>query len=140
MQVLLITIEIILLLISLILLKITYKSLKKIWQKITIVYNHIYEKLITYFYTTDIRRDLMKSEIKDFYESILAVNCVDSQKRAFKDVEWFVSKLLEKNVETEIEHLNILYDYYSSIYRLICILESTSLLLIISIIILAFIK
>jgi len=132
---LLISFELILLFGLLILLQIGYKSSKKIWQKIAIVYNQIYEKLIAYFYATDVRKDLLKSEIIDFYKNVVAINDVNSQQDSFNEIKWFIKELLGKRVKSELDQLDGLYEYYNSISRLIYMLGFMSLLLLISIIV-----
>ena len=112
------------------------KLLKKIWQKITIVYNQIYEKLIVYFYTTDIRRDLLKKEIVDFYKSIIAVNSVNIQQKMFEETRWFITQLIGKYIKFELEQLDSLCEQYNSISRGVYILSFIGLLLIISTVVL----
>jgi hypothetical protein len=132
---LLISSELVLVFGLLILLQIAYKSSKKIWQKIAIVYNQIYEKLIAYFYATDVRKDLLKSEIIDFYKNVVAVNDVNYQQNSFNEIKWFVKELLGKRVKFELDQLDGLYEYYNSISRLVYMLGFMSLLLLISIIV-----
>jgi len=132
---LLISFELILLFGLLVLLQIAYKSSKKIWQKIAIVYNQIYEKLIAYFYATDVRKDLLKSEIVDFYKNVVAINDVNYQQNSFKEIKWFIKELLGKRVKFELDQLDGLYEYYNSISRLVYMLGFMSLLLLISIIV-----
>ena len=132
---LLISFELILLFGLLVLLQIAYKSLKKIWQKIAIVYNQIYEKLIAYFYATDVRKDLLKSEIIDFYKNVVAINNPNYQQNSFNEIKWFIKELLGEKVELELEQLYGLYEYYNSISRLVYLLWFMNLLLLISIIV-----
>jgi len=132
---LLISFELILLFGLLVLLQIAYKSSKKIWQKIAIVYNQIYEKLIAYFYATDVRKDLLKSEIIDFYKNIVVVNDVNYQQNSFNEIKWFIKELLGKRVKFELEQLDGLYEYYNSISRLVYMVGFMSLLLLLSMIV-----
>ena len=137
---LLIILELVFLLVLLILLKIVHKSLKKIWQKISIVYNQIYEKMIAYYYATDIRRDLLRWEIIDYYNTVILKSSPYLQKKGFEYSRWFIKELLGKYIGPELDILEELYEYYDSISRLINILVLMSMFLFVSIFIFWFLN
>ena len=106
----------------LVLIQTVYKSLKKIWQKISIVYNQIYEKLIVCFYDTQVKKNLLKEELVDFYKDVIKQSDSLSQYKVFENIRWFVEALLWDNIKDDLSLLDGLYEYYNSIVKWLYIL------------------
>ena len=114
----------------LILIQRAYKSLKKIWQKISIVYNQIYEKLIVCFYDTQVKKNLLKEELVDFYKDVIKQSDCLSQYKVFGNIRWFVEALLWDNIKDNLSLLDGLYEYYNSIVKWLYILLFVLIMLI----------
>ena len=106
----------------LVLIQTVYKSLKKIWQKISIVYNQIYEKLIVCFYDTQVKKNLLKEELVDFYKDVIKQSDSLSQYKVFENIRWFVEALLWDNIKDDLSLLDGLYEYYNSIVKWLYVL------------------
>lgn len=95
------------------------KHIKFIWQKISIVYNLIYIRLISYLYNWKIyRKELLKIEIKDLCYNVVLTQNVGRQKENFDQVRWFISNLLWQDINEYIEQVDYLTSQYISLVRL----------------------
>ena len=99
--------------------QILLKHIKFIWQKISIVYNLIYIRLISYLYNWKIyRKELLKIEIKDLCYNVVLTQNVGRQKENFDQVRWFISNLLWQDINEYIEQVDYLTSQYISLVRL----------------------
>ena len=99
--------------------QILLKHIKFIWQKISIVYNLIYIRLISYLYNWKIyRKELLKIEIMDLCYNVVLIQNVGRQKENFDQVRWFISNLLWQDINEYIEQVDYLTSQYISLVRL----------------------
>ena len=114
----------------LVIITILYKQLKwkkNIWQKISFLYNQLYNILIIWYYNKQSKKIALKEEIQDYYKDIVKKNNLKEKNKNGQEVKWFLLKYYsdyENNIIYIYEAINMYYNkYYTSLQKTIIILS-----------------
>jgi len=91
------------------------KNKKNIWQKISFLYNQLYINLIYMYYNDlNIKKDILKDEIIDYYNSIVKTNDTWKKYSIWQELRQFIIQY-DNSWKSSIVY-NIIDKYYNDYY------------------------
>ncbi len=105
------------------------KMKKKIWQKLDVIYNQIYIKLIQEYYKSWYGKSLLKNELQDYLEKVIINPSLKEKINYIEGINKFLEEFLWKDVEKILNQTEIYKKTLQSIDKLILLLTLSITLL-----------